>query len=180
VGFNLLPKLDRLRKGIFLALAAAFLSLGLLGIVLPGLPATPFLLLASYFLLRSSPQLHARMLAWPLVGPVLLDWQQHRGVRRRVKIRAVGIVIGTLLLTALLARPSWPILTAMLALGSMGIGVIICLPKMLDAGDRNSAPNNLLPVAEYTREFHEPLAHAHQSHLAHEAGGLLRRWRIRA
>src|SRR5688572_19661559 len=42
------------RKVVYLLLAGLSLSLGLLGVLLPGLPTTPFVLLGSYFLVRSS------------------------------------------------------------------------------------------------------------------------------
>ena len=80
------------RKLVCLSLASVFFACGILGVLLPGLPATPFLLLTSYFLIRSSPRLNAALLRSRLFGPILVDWQIHGGVRRHVKVQAVVAV----------------------------------------------------------------------------------------
>ncbi|NOY28703.1 MAG: DUF454 domain-containing protein [Planctomycetes bacterium] len=73
--------------------------LGIIGIALPGLPTTPFLLLTSFFLARSWPRMHQRLLASKLFGPVLRPWKQlsvsrSRGqrhcARKRPTVRRVG------------------------------------------------------------------------------------------
>jgi uncharacterized membrane protein YbaN (DUF454 family) len=76
-----------------MALAGLFFVLGALGAVLPVLPTTPFLLLTSYFLARSSPRLNRWLLASRFFGPILRDWQQLGGVRPDVKVKAVMIVL---------------------------------------------------------------------------------------
>lgn len=74
-----------IRRWLFVALGGIFVALGLVGVVLPGIPTTPFLLVASYFFVRSSPALHQRLLRSKLFGPTLRDWQRHRGVKRKTK-----------------------------------------------------------------------------------------------
>src|SRR5262245_46879620 len=51
------------------------MGLGLAGVFLPLLPTTPFLLLAAACFVRSSPRLHARLLAHPRLGPFLEQWR---------------------------------------------------------------------------------------------------------
>src|SRR5262245_37471900 len=80
------------RRAVYLLLGTGFVGLGALGALLPVLPTTPFLLLASYCFLRSSPRLNDRLLRSRLFGPFLRDWHQHRGVRPRVKITAVTVL----------------------------------------------------------------------------------------
>jgi uncharacterized protein len=80
-------------KGIYIFLAGLFLVLGLTGVFVPGLPTTPFLLLSSYFAARSSPRFHNFLLSSKLVGPILRDWDEHRGVRLRAKWRATFLVL---------------------------------------------------------------------------------------
>ena len=65
------PSARGFRRALLLAAAAGTLALGLAGIMLPGLPTTPFVLVASYCLLRSSPALHGRLLHSRLLGGVL-------------------------------------------------------------------------------------------------------------
>lgn len=80
-----MAQVSGLRRGLFVALGGIFVALGVVGVALPGIPTTPFLLLASYFFVRSSPELHQRLLRSKLFGPILRDWQRHRGVKRRTK-----------------------------------------------------------------------------------------------
>src|SRR4051812_29307290 len=78
-----------LKRLLYIGLGCLFVGLGIAGVILPGLPATPFFLLASYFFARSSHRLHRWLLNWPVTGELLHDWQRHRGVRLKVKIVAL-------------------------------------------------------------------------------------------
>ncbi|MGD8170033.1 YbaN family protein [Vibrio sp. TRT 21S02] len=69
------------------------LCLGILGIFLPLLPTTPFLLLASACFMRSSPTFHRWLHQHPTFGPILDNWQQHKAVTRKVKIRGAAFII---------------------------------------------------------------------------------------
>lgn len=122
------------RRGWYLLLAAASLVLGLFGIVLPGLPTTPFVLLASFFLIRSSARLHNRLLASRIFGGVLRDWYVHRGLRPHVRARAVAVVAIVVALSLLVARPPWPAVVAIAALVACGLTVIWRLPTVRDDG----------------------------------------------
>lgn len=116
------------RKLLFMILAGLFFALGALGAVLPVLPATPFLLLTSYFLVRCSPRLNQRLLRSPLLGPILTDWQVHGGVRTDVKVQAivmVALVVGlTIFFTGGGLLPS----SIISLLAAIGIIVITRLP----------------------------------------------------
>lgn len=116
------------RRLIYWFLAGFFFVLAIVGIVLPGLPTTPFLLLMCYFLVRVSPELHARVLAWPIVGVPLRDWREQRGVRRNVKFVAcamVLLVVGPMLIWSTLANS---IKLLILCLAIYGMSIVIRLP----------------------------------------------------
>lgn len=66
-----------------------FLGLGILGIFLPLLPATPFVLLAAACFARSSEKWHRWMLANDTFGPMILNWERNRCISCRVKWIAV-------------------------------------------------------------------------------------------
>lgn len=66
--------------------------LGLIGLFLPLLPTTPFLLLASACFLRSSPELHQRLMANKMFGPYLQAYQEGKGIPLRVKLTALSIL----------------------------------------------------------------------------------------
>ncbi|MBL4293717.1 YbaN family protein [Vibrio fluvialis] len=68
-------------------------GLGILGIVLPLLPTTPFLLLASACFMRSSPRFHRWLNQHRLFGPILTNWQQNKAVSKRVKQRGCIFIL---------------------------------------------------------------------------------------
>lgn len=87
-------------------MAYASLALGLIGVVLPGLPTVPFILLAAFAAARGSQSLHRRLLAHERFGPVIRDWQAQGAVSRRAKRLATVMMTasaGLMFLTA----PQW-------------------------------------------------------------------------
>lgn len=74
-----------MKKTLYKPLGFVFLSLGLLGIPLPVLPSTPFILLAAWFFARSSEKWHQRLLASDLFGPMIQNWEDKRCISRRSK-----------------------------------------------------------------------------------------------
>ena len=79
-----------MRRKLYKPLGFLFLLLGLLGIVLPILPSTPFVLLAAWFFARSSERWHAWLLGTELFGSMIRNWEERRCISRRSK--AVALV----------------------------------------------------------------------------------------
>jgi uncharacterized membrane protein YbaN (DUF454 family) len=77
-------------RAFWLVIAVASLALGALGVVVPVLPTTPFVLVAAYAAARSSTRLHTWLLGHRIFGPAIVDWQAHRAVSRRAKLVASG------------------------------------------------------------------------------------------
>lgn len=124
------PTVTGVKKIIFLILATLFFALGVLGVALPVLPTTPFLLLTSYFLIRTSPRLNAALLRSPVLGQVLKEWQQDGGVRLSVKIQAISIVVLVIAATLLLSPFSILVKSVLMMLACIGIVVVIRLPGL--------------------------------------------------
>lgn len=74
-----------LRALYWRGLALTALSLGAVGVVLPGLPTVPFLLLAAWAGSKGWPQLEAYLLGHPTHGPLIRDWRERGAVPRRAK-----------------------------------------------------------------------------------------------
>ena len=72
------------------------LAIGALGVVLPVLPTTPFLLLAAACYARASRRLHAWLLGPRTFGPIISDWQTSRSMPRRAKWTAIPLMALTL------------------------------------------------------------------------------------
>jgi len=73
-------------------LAYASLGLGIVGIVVPGLPTVPFVLLAAFAAARGSQRLRDRLLAHRQFGPMIRDWEREGAVSRRAKRLATGMM----------------------------------------------------------------------------------------
>jgi uncharacterized membrane protein YbaN (DUF454 family) len=128
------PPLARGPRGVaYVALGCVFVGLGALGAVLPVMPTTPFLLVASFFFVRSSPRLNRRLARSPLFGPFLRDWQQHRGVRPRVKVLAVAVLAVVVGASVARGNLAWPLVALLLALAAVGLAVVLRLPTIRDA-----------------------------------------------
>ncbi|MGO4774707.1 YbaN family protein [Lysobacter sp. 2RAB21] len=87
-------------------LAYTSLGLGIVGIVVPGLPTVPFVLLSAFAAARGSERLHARLLAHRQFGPMIRDWQAHGAVSRRAKRLAVSMM-AVCAAIMILTSPKW-------------------------------------------------------------------------
>ena len=99
------PPRSRLRWAWWL-LAWLSLGLGLLGVLLPGLPTVPFILLSAYAAARGSARLHAWLLAHRRFGPMIVDWQRHGAVSRRAKRLALAMM-SVAAVVMFLTAPRW-------------------------------------------------------------------------
>lgn len=114
-------------RGLWLGLGGLFLGLGLLGVVLPVLPTTPFLLLAAGCFARSSPRLHGWLLAHPVFGPPIRNWEENGAISRRAKRLAVGSMAAVLALSVGLGL-SWKVLIPQALLIAVGAGFVLTRP----------------------------------------------------
>lgn len=74
------------------------LALGIVGIALPILPTTPFVILAAFCFARGSRRLEHWLLTHPRFGPALQDWRRHGAITRKAKRAAVvGMVLAMLI-----------------------------------------------------------------------------------
>ncbi|MCE9534413.1 MAG: YbaN family protein [Planctomycetes bacterium] len=124
------------RRVVFVCLGMMFVGLGYLGVLLPGLPATPFLMIASFFFVRSSPRLHRWLHRSPVFGRLLRDWETHRGIRKPAKIVAICMVVTAVTCSIIFSGlPIWAkCLIAGLAL--VGITTILMVPTVNDETPR--------------------------------------------
>lgn len=92
---------------LWLAAGATSLLLGLIGIFLPLLPTTPFVLLAAFCFSRGSMRCEAWLLNHPRLGPMVRDWRANRAVPLRAKQIATLMMALSSLLAGYKLPPAW-------------------------------------------------------------------------
>lgn len=114
-------------RAFFLAAGTVALVLGLVGIFLPLLPTTPFVLLAAACYARGSRRFYDWLLAQRTFGPIIHEWQRHRSIPYKTKITAIVLMSLTLAVSIVFfVQPLW--LQALLAL--MGVGLAVWMYRM--------------------------------------------------
>ena len=78
-----------MKRIILLALGWGCVGLAFIGIFVPGIPTTPFLIVALWAFAQSSKKFHAWLLNHKRFGPILQNWESHRVVPRKAKILMV-------------------------------------------------------------------------------------------
>ena len=91
-----------LSKWFLMSLGVLAMVVGLVGVVVPLLPTTPFLLLAAACFVRSSDTLYNRLMSNRLFGGFIRDYREQRGVSARTKIVAVALLWGVMGYTVLM------------------------------------------------------------------------------
>ena len=72
-------------RGLYFAAGLVALGLAFLGVILPVLPTTPFLLVAAACFAKSSDRFYNGLLNHRIAGPIIADWRQHRAMKRETK-----------------------------------------------------------------------------------------------
>ncbi|MBL8443489.1 MAG: YbaN family protein [Zoogloeaceae bacterium] len=123
-----------LRRLLTAAAGVLALVLGLIGIVVPGLPTTPFILLAAACFARASPRLHGWLLTHRQLGPLVRDWEHHRSLPLAVKWVASAMMAAAVGLSAwqLSERPLLQI--AIILAGLVGAIVVWRIPTRARQG----------------------------------------------
>jgi uncharacterized membrane protein YbaN (DUF454 family) len=114
---------------LYKALGWSSVGMAVVGAATPGIPTAPFVLLAGYFFVRSSPTAHAWLLRSRWFGQILRDWEESHGVRRSVKYGAVGLMAAGLALTLALGLPV-QVVASVVALEVIGLVVVARLPTV--------------------------------------------------
>lgn len=84
---------EQAKKFFLITTGMVAVGLGIVGVVLPVLPTTPFLLVAAACFARSSDRLYERLLANPGFGPYIREWRQYRSIPRRAKFSAIVLIV---------------------------------------------------------------------------------------
>jgi uncharacterized membrane protein YbaN (DUF454 family) len=77
----------------YLVLGFICLGLGIAGYIVPLLPGTVFLLMATFFFFRSSERMYNWVLNHPRFGTLIRNYRAGYGIPRRIKVYAIGLIV---------------------------------------------------------------------------------------
>ncbi|MEK6409118.1 MAG: YbaN family protein [Acidobacteriota bacterium] len=117
-------------KVVFNILGTMFLLVGVLGVVLPLLPATPFLLLASACYVRGSTTLHNWLMSHRYLGPYITNIKDKRGMPIKAKIITITVLWLSLLFS--MYRVDSLLLDSTLLIVGIGVTALILKLKTLE------------------------------------------------
>ncbi len=103
------------------ALALACVGLGLIGVVVPGLPTVPFLLLAAWAASRGWPALERWLLEHPRHGPTVRQWRDRGAVPRRAKWLSSGMMAASAVIMAIIGVPGWVLALAVATMTAVAV-----------------------------------------------------------
>lgn len=103
---KLMPLVESMRKYLLIAAGTLSLGLGVIGIFVPLLPTTPFLLLAAACYARGSRRLHDWLMSRPRLGEYIRRYREGLGIPLLSKIFTIGLLWATISFSALVAVES--------------------------------------------------------------------------
>lgn len=109
-----------MKTPLYRALGVVSVGLAVVGVVLPLLPTTPFLLLAAWCFARSHPEWEARLLAHPRYGPAIVAWRDHRAIPVAAKRAAALLMLVSAVGGGLTLPAPWAYLPAGMAVIVIG------------------------------------------------------------
>ncbi len=102
-------------------------GLGLIGVVVPGLPTTGFMVAAAAAFSKSSPRLEAWVLSLPKVGPAVQAYRAGLGMPMKAKVTAIAMMATAIAISSFLLD-SWLIRGVVIGAGVIGTVVILRVP----------------------------------------------------
>lgn len=104
---SLYPEYGLTMKYILIFLGTVALIMGVVGVFLPVLPTTPFLLLAAALYMRGSGRMYNWLLSHPFLGEYIRNFKEYKAIPLRVKVVSVACVWVTLLYCAFFVAREW-------------------------------------------------------------------------
>lgn len=128
------------RRILLIALGFCCLAIGLVGIIIPVLPTTPFALLAAGCFARSSPRFLAALERSRLFGPFIENYRYGTGISMTRKVFTITILWTGLIISMALVQRTW--ITVLLAVIGCAVTVHLLLIKT-SPGSRRAADRGL-------------------------------------
>ena len=98
---------EKTAKLIYNIIGTISLIIAFIGVVLPVLPTTPFVLLSAACYYKGSERLHRWLSSNKVFGPIIRDYEEHKGMKKTTKIRALTIMWAAVLTSAFIILSTW-------------------------------------------------------------------------
>ena len=113
-----------LRKTIYLILGWLAVGLGAIGILLPVLPTTPFMILAAFLFTKGSPRARAWLVEHAHFGPHIRNWEDRGAIAPRAKRMAVAAMAAVFVVSLVLQLTWWVLLIQGVCMGGAAIFIL--------------------------------------------------------
>jgi len=107
------PISNKIKKWLYLIIGTVSLAAGVLGMFLPVIPTTPFVLLSAACYYRSSSRIYDWLVSSRHFGTTIRNYESGRGLRRSTKIKAIGLMWASITLSAYFFVSSWLVVAGM-------------------------------------------------------------------
>ncbi len=105
---------------LFVLAGTVSLAVGIVGIFVPGLPTTPFLLLTATLYLKSSDKLYSRLMKHPRIGKYISNYQANGGLLLSQKLYSIGFMWGMIVVSSVFFIESRTIKICLFVAGIVG------------------------------------------------------------
>jgi uncharacterized protein len=124
-------------KVLCIVLGTISLCIGIIGILMPGLPTTPFVLLTAGLYVRSSDKLYQKLISNRFIGSYIFEFRTNKGMTRKKKVLAMGIMWGMILLSVIFFIPLLTVKLIILILGLIGTLVMGFIVSTIHISNKN-------------------------------------------
>ena len=97
--------IDRAKRIALIFVGIISLALGGLGVFLPLLPTTPFILVAAFAFANSSERLHRWLVDHDVFGPLIANWRSHGAISRKAKVASILAMVAVIAISLALSVP---------------------------------------------------------------------------
>ena len=111
-------------RATWFIIGSVSLALGAVGVVLPLLPTTPFVLVSAFAFARSSKRLHDWLLAHRIFGQLIDDWRRYGAISRSARIAAILSMVAVLSISIVLSVPLHAIVIQLVALSASAVFIL--------------------------------------------------------
>ena len=113
------------RNVFYIVIGTLSLVFGLIGVILPVLPTTPFILFSAWCYYRGSERLHNWLINHPYLGPIIEEYGEGEGMTKESKMKAIGMTWLAVILTAVFFLDSFSMRVLIIIVAMIGTIILL-------------------------------------------------------